>query len=402
MRERLKQLDSLDTPDQWRDIELREPRHPSPEAPSNTSRLVAAFVATLVAVAGVGFGLVGLGNLDSSRTGATPSPEGEPPDLAITKRTIETGLRFPEGVAIGNGAVWVATLPATGRGGDLLRLDLATGDVLARIAMPSLPSWEFGGAGITTGLGSVWVAAYGTGDHADTVVYRVDPATNSMTETIDIGAGDAADIWVDETGIWVLSFPTQAAGPMFLYRADPISHEVTDTIEIPATWSQSVFVAGGWVYVLGNTDDSNGAPPETLFKIDPSTRDIVAQTQPAGGSELFMSVSLDRLWFFDDGLRALDAATGHQVVGPLDLPDRCCAGLVADGDGGVWVISTSGEEIATGVWHLDRDGQIVAFSDANPGDDVDGIAAAYDAPTTSIWIVHYEDTVLRMGVEPLF
>jgi hypothetical protein len=102
------------------------------------------------------------------------------------------------------------------------------------------------------------------------------------------------------------------------------------------------------------------------------------------------------LWFFDDGLRALDATTGEQVAGPLDLPDSCCAGLVADHEGGVWVVSAGGGAKATGAWHVDRDGQIDGFARENPGIEADGIASAFDPGTGSIWVVHYEDTVSRI------
>ena len=316
-------------------------------------------------------------------------------ELAIDSQTIDTGLRFPEGVVVGESAVWVAAGSGDAAGGDLIRLDPRTGDIDARIAMPSLPGWEFGGAGIATGQGSVWVAAGGTG--GGTVLYRVDPQTNAIAETIHVGEGNAADVWVDDSGIWVLAFP-QGGGSMNLYGIDPATHDVAGVVEVPATWSQNVFVAGGWVYVLGNTDDRNGAPAETLFQIDPESLDIIAQFQPADGAALFMSASSDRLWFFHGGLRALDATTGAELIGPLDAPERCCSGLIADGDGGVWVVSASGRADETGVWHVDRDGHIDASTSSDPGEDAEGVAGAYDPATQSLWIADSEDTVLRLGV----
>jgi hypothetical protein len=108
----------------------------------------------------------------------------------------------------------------------------------------------------------------------------------------------------------------------------------------------------------------------------------------------------DLLWFFDGGLRAFDATTEEVVVGPLHLPDRCCAGLVSDGTGGVWVVSTRGGATETGVWHVRPDGVIDAYSADNPGDDAAGIAVALDPSTNAAWIVHYEDSVSTLRLAP--
>ena len=248
----------------------------------------------------------------------------------------------------------------------------------------------------------MWVAAGGTDGHPGSVVYRIDPATNSLAETIDISQGQPADLWpadlwVDETGIWVLSSPIDGSD-MTLYRADPVTHDVTNHMAIPASWSQNVFAASGWIYVLGNTDSSNGAPAETLFRIDPVAMTIVDRSQPADGQSLFITPSADRLWFFDHGLRALDAATGDQVVGSIDLPEACCAGVAADGEGGAWIVNGQGDAPRTGVWHVDRDGNVVASSEGDLGNEADGLAIDYDAATSSLWIVHYQDTVLRLGI----
>lgn len=323
-------------------------------------------------------------------------------------QTIDTGLGFPEGVVVDATGVWVATRTGTSEGGDLLRLDPRTGDVVARISMPSLPGWEFGGTGITTGLGSVWVAAFGHEQHTSTVVYRIDPETNTLAETIDVAdGGSAADVWVDDTGIWVLTF-VDHQDSMWLYRLDETTHNVLSHTAIPANWSNTVAGAGGWIWVLGNTDNSDGAPPGTLFRIDPASGRVLDQFDPAGGESFFLSVSGDRLWFFKgDGLYALDASTGSEALGPLQLevlgpiqiPGQCCSELVSDGTGGVWVIGATGHGPgAKGVWHVSADGVVDQHSNGNPGSLADGIAAAFDPSTASVWIVHYENTVSRLEI----
>jgi TolB protein len=329
--------------------------------------------------------------------GATPTP---PPliDASITQ-TIDIGLRYPEGAVVAYGGVWVAASDGMAAGGELVRLDPESGQVVARIAMPSVPGWEVGGAGITSGLGSVWITTGAPSPHTPTVVYRIDPATNSLAEAIDVGVGSAADIWVDDTGIWVVSFADEG-GHMWLYHLDAATHEVLSRTSIPANWSNNVSGAGGWIWVLGNTDDSDGAPPGTLFRIDPTTGDVNARFDPEPHHSFFLTVSGDRLWFFkSDGLYALDGNSGTVLAGPLQLPERCCSGLVADASGGVWVISGSGSETERkGVWHVSSDGMIDQHSSENPGQLADGIAVAFDPTTMSVWIVHYQDTVSRLQI----
>jgi Tol biopolymer transport system component len=320
----------------------------------------------------------------------TPTP---PPriDASITQ-TVDIGLRFPEGAVADYGGVWVAASDGMAAGGELLHLDPESGDVLARIAMPSVPGWEFGGAGITSGLGSVWAT---TG----AAVYRIDPATDTLADTIDLGACCAADIWVDDSGIWVLSFADEG-GHMWLYHLDATTHEMLSRTSIPANWSNNVSGAGGWIWVLGNTDDSDGAPPGTLFRIDPTTGDIEDRFDPEPHNSFFLTVSADRLWFFkSDGLYALDGSNGSEIAGPLQLPAQCCSGLVEDGSGGVWVISGTGSETTwKGVWHVSSDGVVDQRSMVDPGALADGIAVAFDSTTMSVWIVHYQDTVSRLEI----
>ena len=257
-----------------------------------------------------------------------------------------------------------------------------------------VPGWEWGGAGLATGLGSVWVAA-GADGQAGVWLYRVDPSTNEVAETIEVGPGSASDVWVDDSGIWVLAFENTS---MRLYRLDPQTHVVIATTDIPAEWSQTVVGSGGSIWVPGNTDNSNGAPPETLFQIDPGTNNIVGRTQVADGKAFFIVGSADRLWFYNGGLRALDATTGQEIIGPLHLPENCCSALTSDGVGGVWVLTTTLSASRGGIWHIDADGSIDQQSESDLGAAADGKASAWDPATNSIWVVHAERTVSQIQI----
>lgn len=397
MASELKRLDAWDPPEQWGDIERRVPREIPPERLAR-SRLAAGLVAATVAIAGLGFVFLQFRSLDE------PTDTGQQNGiqrLHVTQRTIDTGLRFPEGAVSAYGSVWVATRHPDQSGGHVVRLDPRTGDEVARIAVPSLPGWTFGGAGITSGLDSVWVTGSGSGDQAATVVFRIDPSSGALEETIDVGPGSDADVWVDDSGIWVLTFPPRGGESLLLYRVDPTTHRVSATTQVPASWSQNVFAAGGWVYVWAGEGGSD--PGATLFRIDPDTAEIEDRVQPGRGTSFSIVPSGDRIWFFDEGLRALDAGTAAEVVGPLTSYSEafCCSLLVGDGTGGVWVMS--GKPTAQrkeSLVHLDRRGRVVASTGRTLGPDADGIAATFDPSSSSIWIVHYERDVTRLGLTP--
>ncbi len=401
LRERFEQLDQVGVPDVWNRAERIGARPPM-TFPTPPSRRVASGIVALVVVAVAGYLVV-----RAFRPELVPvSPIDEPEAIeAVITQTVDTGRQYPEAIAIGEGAIWVATRDGGEPGGDLVRIDPVTGDIEARIAMPSLPQLEFGRGGITIGLGSVWVLGYesrpdeGRCCDGDVTLRRVDPATNEVAETIPVGPGVGdSDVWADETGVWVLTF-SEGENEMWLYRFDPTTLEPVTRIDVPADWSQTVFAAGGSIWVFGST--SGAAPAEALFRIDPATN-LIAEVVELGGSDLFSAEpSGDRLWFYRGGLRAIDVRTGEEVLSPVrGLPAESLFRMVADGGGGVWVFGVSDQGEPGGVWHVNADGVVDARSGEDPGDQAAGIAAAFDPGTNSVWIVHYEDTVSKLQITP--
>jgi hypothetical protein len=397
IRDRLKVLDRFDMPNLWERAEAMEARQTNPVGPTVARRVAIAAVAMAIAAAGIGFAIVRLAEPTTAPSPAVTPTEPLAVHAEITA-TIDTGKPFPEGVAVGEGGVWVATR-AEDNSGDVIRLDPTTGEIVARIPVSSLPGWEFGGAGITTGLGSVWVLG---DDESGLVLHQIDPVSNELRKSITVGPGSASDVWVDGSGIWVLA--SSGTHLYALYHLDPSTLEVMERIDIGADWSNSVFGAGGWIWVLGDSpDNDDSAPPETLFRIDPATGSIVDSSQPADGDAFFATASADRIWFWHQGLRALNATTGREVAGPVDLPDDCCASQLADGAGGVWIVTVgnNGGSAMGGVWHVNRDGEIDRSSDASLGAQADGIAGAFDPTTNTVWVVHYERTVSQLKITPV-
>lgn len=335
------------------------------------------------------------------QTTTHPEPTTAASLRAEITQTIDTELRFPEGVVVGEGAVWVATRFGDRDGGQLVRLDPVSGNIVARIPMQTLPGWEFGGAGIATGLGSVWVTGYGTETESGTVLYRIDTGTNALVETIDIGIGDPADVWVDPDGIWVLVFAPDHQ-TMRLVRLDPVRHDVVSKTDLPLSWSQTVFTAGGSIWVLGKSDALAGLGTQDVFlRIGETTNQLMGHAIIAEDGSLRAVPSGDLVWYESntDHLFALDATTGESVVGPLQVSAGCC-GLVGDGVGGVWAVASEGGGTATGVRHVDASGRVDAEADHIAGEGEWGLASDFDPSTTSIWVTHYERTVARIQLTP--
>jgi hypothetical protein len=316
-----------------------------------------------------------------------------------------TGIApFPSGVAAGEGGVWVGARRNDGSGaGDVVRLDPATGDIVSRIPVRSLPGWVVGGAGITVGLGSVWVVG-GTpeGDACcSALVSRIDPSANAVTDEIaipDVLFG--ADVWVDESGLYVLSFKENEPA-LDLASLDPETHEVRWRISLPAQWSQTVFVSGGSVWVLGTAPDDHG-PVEvnTLYQLDLADGRILAEIA-LRNTMYAPAVAPDILWLRTvEGAQRFDPLTAQPVGDPVQPAPGCCTGaFVADGEGGVWVISSPGVDTERGIWHIDASGRIVevgAVADRDLFQQMLGQGYAFDPVTKTIWVQHYEDSVTRV------
>ena len=155
LEERFEALERTTGPDLWDDIGGREPRRPSPPSRSPVGRVGAIALAFLLTAAASA--LLVNAFTGTSRSPTPGSPSGEPlPDHAEVTQTVDVGVPYPSAIVVGEGGVWVA---ANGEdaGGDVVRLDPSTGDVVARIPVEHLPAWEFGGGGMATGLGSVWL-----------------------------------------------------------------------------------------------------------------------------------------------------------------------------------------------------------------------------------------------------
>lgn len=214
-------------------------------------------------------------------TGQTPTLSGSPspaptpsPVDPVVSATIRVG-EFPNAVAAGEGGIWVCVPTNDGSGsGDILRIDPTTNEVVARIPIEAVPTWETGGGGLAVGAGSVWVTdtVHVRDQGPEAVLRRIDPTTNRVAETIPLDGGSGADVAVAGDSAWVLVFdgPNSMAG----VRVDLATDQVVARIPVPGIWGQEIFATIKGVFV--NTRDPFPGEDSTvgasrLTMIDPAT-----------------------------------------------------------------------------------------------------------------------------------
>jgi YVTN family beta-propeller protein len=91
-------------------------------------------------------------------------------------------------LAAGEGALWVANR----RDGSLVRVDPASGRVVARVLLPK--TTEQRPHQVAVGDGAVWVTSAATRRGTANLLWRVDPASNQVTGTLDLGPTSAGGI----------------------------------------------------------------------------------------------------------------------------------------------------------------------------------------------------------------
>lgn len=184
---------------------------------------------------------------------------------------------FPTRPAVAFGSLWMAT-----EWDDRLnRIDLDTGEIVARIAIPG-GLRGVGGAipdGPAASEGGVWVLSDATG--LDRTLLRIDPATNTVAQTPPAPKG--ADVIAYGFGsLWVSHVPLQ--GEPGISRVDPATGGVLADIGITggafmirvafgSVWTSGVEPEAG----VGDAPVTSGGGYERLNRIDPTTNTVVAK-----------------------------------------------------------------------------------------------------------------------------
>jgi len=275
--------------------------------------------------------------------------------------------------------------------GSLVRLDLATNEVVATIPVGRSPEH------VAVSEDAVWVA-----NNEDGTVSKIDPGTNAVVETVGVGGfpGGVAAAAGSES-IWV------AKGTDGIAQIRRLTENAFDAVGRDAAFSlplrgyaEAATGAGEFVDVAVENDFVWAAnyDDKTVLRIDPETGDVVATielpdnpyTLAAGEGAVWVANHAD-----GDVLR-IDPAT-NRVTNTIEATTLGHLEIAA-GEGSVWVASPG----AYSVWRLDpRANEIVARVDvdAPPGPAFFPGVADIAVGQGSVWVAYGGGVVARLDAE---
>lgn len=165
--------------------------------------------------------------------------------------------------------------------------------LVATITVPQAP------CAMDSDATSAWVSG-----SKDGVLVRIDPATNAVADTIQLGGFPCAVAVGPDGRIWVAILTTGA-----VVAVDPATKAVTGRIDGvgPALWDLKAGLGSIWVV------DRTG---KMVLRIDPSTTKVVASI-PVGPQPSGLAVMPGGVWVSDDtdyALRRIDPATNEVAV----------------------------------------------------------------------------------------
>jgi YVTN family beta-propeller protein len=230
------------------------------------------------------------------------------------QRTLERTISLnatPTGVAVGAGAVWLAY----GLLGTLSRFAPESNQVTGTIQTPVVRS-AYGARGVVAvGAGAVWVAYGGS------TVSRIDPASMHVVFTTFAGNGPSA-VAFGNGSLWVANAENSTVS-----RFNRPSYQLPVEINVGRRPS-GVAVGGEAVWVTDTADD-------TVTRINPSTNSVTAIS--VGRAPVGVAYGGGAVWIAnsDDGtVSRLDPST-NEVVATIAVGNSPLG--IAVGAGAVWV-----------------------------------------------------------------
>ena len=237
--------------------------------------------------------------------------------LPRADQTIRVGTD-PYNVAEGFGSVWVTV------SGGLVRLDPATGDVVARIDLGGRP-W-----GVATAGGAVWIA-----NETDGTITRVDPSTNAIVwrarlDTDPLPTTSPVGVAFGGGSLWAAD-----RGSDRVWQLDPATGAILGVAHVGDAHEFVGFAEGGvWV----SSEDG------TVGRLDPASG-AVTKLIAAGNDADFLGFSPGSVWvtnYRSEFLWRIDPATGA-VAAKLDIGTGA-QGVAFDGSS-LWIAMYNRAEV---------------------------------------------------------
>jgi DNA-binding beta-propeller fold protein YncE len=288
---------------------------------------------------------------------------GEVAGLGRTTATTALGGATTQYPAVAEGSVW---FPLEDRG-QVARVDAASGEIRALIdigdpsAVQDLPSDPHG---VAAGDAGIWVT-----NAAERSVGRIDPATNTVAESIPVQVVPYA-LALDGGTLWVTSYLDDR-----VVRIDLETGEIVGDISVPKP--TGIAIGFDAVWVVEHRDDK-------IARIDPDTNEVVEEIVlgERGPNDLCgmcvenVVVGDDAVWTANNEGRSVSRIDpdSNKVTATIDLPLRAWA--VSPGGGSIW--ASQFEDAPNGGFG-DLSGWAVARIDQATGE-----ATSYPVPAFSV------------------
>ncbi len=239
------------------------------------------------------------------------------------------------GMTAGDGSLWIAGAGSPPSGGKsqavVERIDPSTNSIIDRVDLGGTSA-----ADVAVDSTGVWVAIFGPTD-TSTEVVRIDPATGEVVATIPLESQYVRSIFALEGSVIVEERETHGdtVGDTFLTQIDPATNQTVATIDLNVA--------------LGGSDGdlwavTNGG----ILKLDPATGTIMQAwssahiggvVRPAQDGVWMLSLSDQSAFRFDPNNAVIDAA----IEMKQDLVD------LAVTRGAVWILTYSGSLVRVNV-----------------------------------------------------
>jgi virginiamycin B lyase len=243
-----------------------------------------------------------------------PSEAAE--DLPIDKLQVEAKIpRDGDFMAFGFDSLWMMT------GSKMLRID-PRNNAVTEIDIPGA-----GGKyrGLAVGEGAVWIP-----DTLNKMIYKLDPATNSIVKRIESDFFDSeGSIGAGEGSVWIVAWGEKFQ--MVLSRFNSQTGELEANIPLERG-SIAAIVDFGSVWVTNSERDE-------LYRIDPKTNTVVSTVSLHKGPR-FLSSGEGAIWVLNQSdctVQRIDGYTGSLVATIETDHSYRNGGDIAVGGGYVWV-----------------------------------------------------------------
>jgi virginiamycin B lyase len=219
----------------------------------------------------------------------------------------------PDWIAVGD-SVWISNKPKN----SVTRIDPKTNKVAETVEVGKAPC-----SGLAIGFDSLWVPNCG-----DRTLSRVDLKTNKVTVTVPMGIGDSeGGLAVSPDSVWML---TDKNGT--LARIDPATNKVVAEIYVARGSYMAAFGEGAvWV---------TSTERNLVSRVDPNTN-LVTDIIPVGKAPRFLTVGEGAVWTLNqtDGSVSRIDPKAKKVVATIEVGVPGSGGDIAAGEGSVWVTS---------------------------------------------------------------